>query len=61
VFASAASGSGGSAGVAIFICPFPIVLGAGSDAGLLIFIAIIIAVVMFVLFALMRRRLSFIF
>jgi uncharacterized membrane protein len=56
VFASASSGSGGSAGGVIFIGPIPIVFGAGPDAGLLILIAVIIAVVILVSFALGRRR-----
>jgi uncharacterized membrane protein len=56
VFTSAASGGNGSAGVIIFIGPIPIVFGAGPDSGLLILIAVIIAVIMLVSFALMRKQ-----
>jgi uncharacterized membrane protein len=46
VFASAATGSGGSAGVVIFIGPIPIVFGAGPDAGLLVLVGVVLALVM---------------
>ena len=50
-----ASGSSSVGGV-IFIGPFPIVFGVGPEAAWLIVISIIIAVVMFVLFFLLRRK-----
>jgi uncharacterized membrane protein len=56
VFASAATGSGGSAGVVIFIGPIPIVFGAGPDAGLLVLVGVVLALVMMVLFVVFRRR-----
>jgi uncharacterized membrane protein len=50
-------GSGStSVGGVIFIGPFPIVFGVGPDAVWLIVISIIIAVSMFVLFFVMRKR-----
>ncbi len=59
VFVSAAIGSGSSsssAGVVIFIGPFPIVFGSGPDAGLLILAAVIIAAISIALFAIFQRR-----
>lgn len=56
--ASALSGGSGSVGGVIFIGPFPIVFGAGPDATWLIAVGIVIAVLMFVLFFVMRRRMS---
>ena len=50
------SGSG-SAGVIIFIGPFPIVIGKGPSAVWLILIGMIIAVLSIVLFLIMIRRL----
>ncbi len=54
--ASVLGGGSGSVGGVIFIGPFPIVFGAGPDAVWLIIVSIIVAVLMFVLFFLMRRR-----
>ena len=58
IFAAVALGNGGSAsaGIIIFIGPFPIVIGAGPDAGWLILIGIIIAVAAAVMFAVTRRK-----
>lgn len=58
VFAAATFGNSGSASsaVVIFIGPFPIVLGAGPNADLLILIGIVIAVASAVLFFVLRRR-----
>ncbi len=58
VFVSAAASGGGSAsaGVVIFIGPIPIVFGAGPDAGMLILVGVVLAVVMVGLFAVLRRR-----
>jgi uncharacterized membrane protein len=51
---------GGSAnfGAVIFIGPFPIVIGAGPEATLMVFFGIILAVLSVVMFVIMRRRLS---
>ena len=51
-----ASGGSGSAGVIIFVGPFPIVLGKGPDSAWLILIGIIIAVLSIVFFLIMNRR-----
>lgn len=57
VIVASAFGSGSaSVGGVIFIGPFPIVFGVGPDATWLIALSIIIAVLMFVLFLVMRRR-----
>jgi uncharacterized membrane protein len=45
-----------SVGAVIFIGPFPIVVGAGPDAGLLILIGVILAVLSVVVFLVMNRR-----
>jgi uncharacterized membrane protein len=50
------AGSSASAGVVIFIGPFPIVFGAGPDAALLIVIGVILAALSVVFFVLMRRK-----
>ena len=47
-----------SAGVVIFIGPFPIVFGVGPDATLLIVIGVILAVISVVLFVMMRKRIG---
>ena len=54
--AAVLSGGSGSVGGVIFIGPFPIVFGAGPDATWLIVVSIVIAVLMFVLFFVLRRR-----
>jgi uncharacterized membrane protein len=54
--ASVLGGGAGSVGGVIFIGPFPIVFGAGPNAMWLIAVSIIIAVLMFVLFFVFRRR-----
>ncbi|HYA78510.1 MAG TPA: DUF131 domain-containing protein [Verrucomicrobiae bacterium] len=56
VVASLFLGNSGSVGVVIFIGPFPIVFGSGPDAGWLILIGIILAVVSIALFLVMNRR-----
>jgi uncharacterized membrane protein len=56
VIASLFLGNSGSVGVVIFIGPFPIVFGSGPDAGWLILIGIILAVVSIALFLVMNRR-----
>lgn len=56
VVASLLAGGSSSVGGVIFIGPFPIVFGVGPEAAWLIVISIIIAVVMFVLFFLLRRK-----
>jgi uncharacterized membrane protein len=56
VIVSVVLGGSGSAGVVIFIGPFPIVFGKGPDAAWLILIGIIIAVLSTVLFLIMNRR-----
>jgi uncharacterized membrane protein len=49
---------GGSAsfGAIIFIGPFPIVIGAGPEATLLVLFSIILAVLSVIVFLVMRRR-----
>ena len=56
VVASVVLGGSGSVGGVILIGPIPIVFGAGSDAGWLIAVSIILTVVSIVLFLLMNRR-----
>jgi uncharacterized membrane protein len=58
LIAAAALGTGGSAsaGIVVFIGPFPIVFGVGPDAVWLILIGVILAVVNVVLFMVMRRK-----
>ena len=58
VVASVFVGGSGSAGVVIFIGPFPIVFGAGPNAGWLILIGIIIAVFCMLFFWVMNRKLA---
>lgn len=54
--ASTLEGGSSSFGGVIFIGPFPIVFGAGPDAAWLVTLSIIIAVLMFVLFFVLRRK-----
>ena len=58
IVAAVALGGDGSAsaGIVIFIGPFPIVLGAGPDAVWLILIGVILAVVNVILFVVLRRK-----
>ena len=49
-------GGSASGGVVIFIGPFPIVIGAGPDATLIILISIILAVLSVVVFLVMNRK-----
>jgi uncharacterized membrane protein len=58
ILVAAAIYSGGSAsgGVVIFIGPFPIVIGAGSDVTLIVLFSIILAVLSVVVFLVMNRR-----
>jgi uncharacterized membrane protein len=49
-------GGSASAGVVIFIGPFPIVIGAGPDATLIVLISIIIAVLSVVVFLVLNRK-----
>ncbi|MCL5949775.1 MAG: DUF131 domain-containing protein [Candidatus Bathyarchaeota archaeon] len=56
IVASAVLGGSGSVGGVILIGPIPIVFGAGTDAGWLIAISIILSVVSVVLFLVMNRR-----
>jgi len=53
------SGDSASAGMVIFIGPFPIIIGTRPDAALLIFFSILITILSFVLFLGMRRKLEF--
>jgi uncharacterized membrane protein len=57
VIASIFSGSS-SAGVVVFIGPFPIVFGSGPKATWLILIGVILSVISLVLFLVMNRRRS---
>ncbi len=58
IFAAAIAGGGGSTsgGVVIFIGPFPIVFGAGPDAGLLVLAGAILAAVCIALILFWRRK-----
>lgn len=56
VVALAVFSSSTSVGVVVFIGPFPIVFGSGSNAALLIIIGIILAVLSVIVFAVMNRR-----
>ena len=56
VVTSLVLGGSGSVGGVIFIGPFPIVFGAGPDAGGLIMISVILAVLSIILFLVMNRR-----
>ena len=58
VMAASAFGGNGSAssGIIIFVGPFPIVFGAGPNAGWLILIGVILAALSVVIFVLMRRK-----
>jgi uncharacterized membrane protein len=50
-------GGSASAGAVIFIGPFPIVIGAGSDVTWIVLFSIILAVLSVVVFLIMNRRL----
>lgn len=58
-FATAFNGNGLSVGAVIFLGPFPIVIGAGPDATLLVSFSIILAVLSIVIFFVMNRKLKF--
>ena len=59
VLATAVFNSGSTSfGGVIFIGPFPIVFGAGSDAAWLITIGIVLAVLSTIVFLIMRRRMK---
>jgi uncharacterized membrane protein len=49
-------GGSASAGVVIFIGPFPIVIGAGPDATWIVLFSIILAVLSLVVFLVINRR-----
>ena len=55
--AAVLSGSGSASfGGVIFIGPFPIVIGAGPEASLMVLFGIILAVLSVIVFLVMRRR-----
>ncbi len=56
IVASFVFGGSGSVGGVILIGPFPIVFGAGPDAGWLLAISVILTVVSVILFLVMNRR-----
>ena len=56
IVASLVFGGSGSVGGVILIGPFPIVFGAGPDAGWLLAISVILTVVSVILFLVMNRR-----
>ncbi len=58
VVAASAFGGDGSAssGIVIFVGPFPIVFGAGPNAGWLILIGVVLAALSVAVFVLMRRK-----
>jgi uncharacterized membrane protein len=49
-------GGSASAGAIIFIGPFPIVIGAGPDATLIVLFSVILAVLSVVVFLVMNRK-----
>jgi uncharacterized membrane protein len=51
-------GSTISFGGVIFIGPFPIVIGVGPDAGLMILFAIILTVLSIIMFLILRREMT---
>jgi len=51
-----AAGGSGNFGAVIFIGPIPIVIGAGTDATLIILLSTILAVLSVVVFVVMKRR-----
>jgi uncharacterized membrane protein len=56
VAAFLSGGGSGSFGGAIFIGPFPIVFGVGSDASWVIIISVVLAILSVILFIVMNRR-----
>jgi uncharacterized membrane protein len=56
VVVSLVLGGSGSVGGVILIGPFPIIFGAGPDAGWLILIGIIVSVLSVILFLVMNRQ-----
>jgi len=62
ILAAAVFYGGGSVnfGAVIFIGPFPIVAGAGSDAGLMVLISVILAVLSVIMFLVVSRRSGFV-
>jgi len=57
LFAAFLGGGGsGNFGAVIFIGPIPIVIGAGTDATLIILLSTILAVLSVVVFVVMKRR-----
>ena len=57
----AAVHSGGdsvSGGAVIFIGPFPIVIGAGPDATLLVLVGVVLAVLSVIVFFVLRRKMK---
>jgi uncharacterized membrane protein len=56
IVASFVFGGSGSVGGVILIGPFPIVFGAGPNAGWLLAISVILTVVSVILFLVMNRR-----
>lgn len=56
VVASIVLGGSGSVGGVILIGPIPIVFGAGSDAGWLIAVSLILTVISIIFFLVMNRR-----
>jgi uncharacterized membrane protein len=51
-------GGSASSGVVIFIGPFPVAFGAGPDAGLLILLAVVLAIASLVAFVVLNRKIS---
>jgi uncharacterized membrane protein len=59
LFAGVFYGGGSvSGGAVIFIGPFPIVIGAGPDATLLVLVGIVLAVLSVVVFFVLRRKMK---
>jgi uncharacterized membrane protein len=60
IFLGALIDKGGlaSAGIVIFIGPFPIVFGAGPNSGLLILMGIILTVTSLVIWAILKRKIG---
>ncbi len=56
IVASVVLGGSGSVGGVILIGPIPIVFGAGSQAGLLIVVSVVLTVISIIFFVIMNKR-----
>ena len=58
LFAGVFYGGGSVSGAVIFIGPFPIVIGAGPDATLLVLVGVVLAVLSVIVFFVLRRKMK---